>query len=359
MATGFFPLKISKINRETKDAVSIYFDIPAHLQSQYKYIPGQYLNFSVVINGEEVRRAYSLCTSPYTDDVPGIAVKQVEGGRMSTYLNTQAKEGDIIEVMPPIGKFTASIDASNSKHYILIGGGSGITPLMSILKSALSQEPNSKVTLVYCNRDMDSIIFDAKIKELQAQYTGRFDVIHSLDNPPADWNGMSGFLTTEKVKNIATGTPGGSNAHYYICGPTPLMDIAKQGLTEAGIAADHINTEYFTSPTSEKKEEAASVEEGDLLPLDEDTRVKVNVYGSDSEIDIEAGQTILEAAMDADLDPPYSCQAGVCTTCRARVLSGKVVMDEREGLSDAEIEEGFILTCQSKVCTTDVSVVFE
>ena len=359
MATGFFPLKINKVNRETKDAVSIYFDIPEHLQSQFKYLPGQYLNFSVIINGEEVRRAYSLCTSPYTDVVPGIAVKAVEGGKMSTYLNTEVKQGDVIEVMPPLGKFTANIDAANSKHYVLIGGGSGITPLMAILKSVLTQEPNSKVTLVYANRDMESIIFGDAINELQNQYGSRLTIIHSLDTPPAEWSGMSGFLTAEKVKNIATGMPGGSSAHYYICGPTPMMDIAKQGLADGGIPADHVNTEYFTSPTSEKKEETVPVEEGDLPPLEEDTKAKVNVYGSDHEIEVEAGQTILEAAMDADLDPPYSCQAGVCTTCRARLLSGKVVMDEREGLSDAEIEEGFILTCQSRVCTTDVSVRFE
>lgn len=357
MPQGFFPLKVSRIIRETPDAVSIAFQVPPHLKSQFSYQAGQYLTFHHVINGEEVRRSYSVCSSPYLDEMPVIAVKKVENGRMSSYFNDHLKEGDILEAMPPMGKFIVVPEASRKAHYVLIGGGSGITPLYSILLTVLHQEPNSTITLLYANRNEVSVIFAAALKEMAATYPERLDIVYVYDNPPAGWHGLSGFLTTPMIHQVLRQhVEKPREAVYYICGPGPLMQMAKSSLEMAGIPADHVKTEYFSAVSSETKAAPpVSATEDATIPHD----VKVEVYGKEHTITVKPGDTILNAAQDAGLEPPFSCTVGVCTTCRARVLSGKVHMDEREGLSDAEINEGFVLTCQSHPLTDGVHVIYE
>lgn len=363
MPAGFYSIPVSKVTRETKDAVSITFDVPSLMASQYQYKAGQYLTFSVVINGEEVRRSYSMCSSPLTGEQITIAVKEVEGGRMSTYLNRNIKEGDVLDIMPPMGKFILEPNESEANHYFLFGGGSGITPLFSIIKTALKAEPNSKCYLVYANRDEDSIIFKDEIDALEAAHDN-LKVIHTLDNPKGAWMGHRGYLTKETVSEIARQELGLNYpvAQYYTCGPSPMMDVVVEGLKTIGVRDENIHTEYFTAVTKKEKIEEAAIDSDGALNYSEEVvkrKIHVEVFGEKKEITVKPEQTILIAAQDAGLDPPYSCCVGVCTTCRAKLRSGKANMEEREGLSDAEINEGYILTCQAHPLSDDVDLVFE
>lgn len=363
MPAGFYALPVSKVTQETNDAVSISFDVPTLMASQYQYTAGQYLTFSIVINGEEVRRSYSMCSSPIAGEQITIAVKEVEGGRMSTYLNRNVKEGDVLDIMPPMGKFILEPNATAVNHYFLFGGGSGITPLFSIIKTALKAEPNSKCYLVYANRDEDSIIFKDEIDALEAAHEN-LTVIHSLDNPKSAWMGHRGYLTKEKVSEIARQELGLNYpvAQYYTCGPGPMMDVVVEGLKTIGVRDENVHTEYFTAVAKKDTAEESNSGPAEALNYSEEVverKIQVEVFGEKKEIVVKPEQTILIATQDAGLDPPYSCCVGVCTTCRAKLRSGMATMEEREGLSDAEIEEGYILTCQAHPLSDDVDLVFE
>lgn len=358
MPAGFYSLPVKQITRETSEAVSIEFDVPTHLSSQFNYKAGQYLTFSIVINGEEVRRSYSVCSSPVTNADPVIAVKQVENGRMSTYLNTQLKEGDIIDVMPPMGKFILEPNSSATNHYFMFGGGSGITPLISIIKTALLTEPNSKCYLFYANRNEESIIFREELDALEEN--PNLKIFYSLDEPNADWSGHSGYLTENKVSELIRQELGLNYpvAHYYTCGPGVMMKIVENGLKSTGVRDENINVEYFTSVVKEEAKEDVATAVNYSEEVIERT-IKVEVFGEQKEVTVKPEETILIAAQDVGLDPPYSCTIGVCTTCRARLRSGKASMEEREGLSDAEIDDGYILTCQAHPLSDDVDLIYE
>lgn len=360
MPAGFFSIPVAKVNKETKDAVSITFDVPPLMASQYAYKAGQYLTFNVVINGEEVRRSYSMCSSPVTGEAITIAVKEVEDGRMSGYLNSSVKAGDVLEIMPPMGKFILNPNPSAANNYLLFGGGSGITPLISIAKTALKMEPNSKCYLVYANRNEDSVIFKAELDALEAAYSN-FKVIYSYDTPSAEWSGLSGFLTQEKVSELTRQELGLNYpvAQYYTCGPGPMMDVVVKGLQSIGVRDDSIHTEYFTAKTKEEPTASAGAQSQNYSDEVIERTISVEVYGDKKDIVVKPTETILIAAQNAGMDPPYSCTVGVCTTCRAKVRSGSTKMEEREGLSDAEIEEGYILTCQAHPLSDGVDLVFE
>jgi ring-1,2-phenylacetyl-CoA epoxidase subunit PaaE len=359
MPTGFYKLKVDKITRETPDAVSIRLLVPPPLKSMFTYKAGQYLTVHSMINGEDVRRSYSVCSSPFEDAMPTVAVKQVEDGRMSSFLNTSLKEGDMLDAMPPMGNFIVEPEGDRSNHYVLFGGGSGITPLFSIARTVLGQEPNSKISLVYANRDEDSIIFKNSIVEMGENFGDRFSVVHILDNPSSSWTGLSGMLNQMKVTQLVNQLTHNEplKADYFICGPSGLMKLVENSLIDMKIDAGNIHLEYFTAVTKDSddtpKDDTDEVDEGG------DKQVKVDVYGDEQTITVPPTKTILEAAQDAGMDPPYSCTVGVCTTCRARVLSGKVRMDEREGLSDSEIEDGYVLTCQGHPITNNVELTYE
>lgn len=358
MSEGFYPLKVSKAVKETSDATTFYFEVPSELESTFNYKAGQYLTFEVAINGEKVRRSYSLCTYSGVDAQPGVTVKQVEGGKMSTYLNQNVKEGDILSTMPPMGKFITEINPSHSKHYVLFGGGSGITPVMGIAKEVLNQEPNSKVTLVYANKNPDSVIFKDALIKLEANYSGRFKVLHSYDTAPFTWFGLKGMLTEEKVESIVKNKIGGAFDQYvyFICGPSPMMDVIKRGLTTLGVNKDNINIEYFSAPVNSEKTAETVVADASFSGMAE---ITLHVYGKTHVIQCDENTTVLNAAMKQGIDPPYSCTVGVCTTCRAKVHSGAVQMLEREGLSDSEIKDGFVLTCQSVPRTNKIELTYE
>lgn len=365
MSKHFHSLKISKVVKETQDAISIAFEIPQELKEVFSFKAGQALVLKVKINNEEQRRTYSICTGLDNGEPITVATKRVKDGLVSNYLNDHAKAGDSIEVMPPSGSFFVTPDKENIMHYVLIGGGSGITPLMSILKTVLLQEPKSKVTLIYGNRNIQSIIFKKKLDGLKNNYSERFQLIYTLDQPEADWQGFKGMLSQENLTNILQDNLSTDikNAVYYLCGPTEMMKIAEKTLLNLSVFPGNIHHEYFT-PSGNKKEEIVETKTETKVIEEEIVSEKiesVTVILDQEEhiVPINPSLKILHAAMEAGLEPPYSCRSGICSTCRAKLLSGRVKMDEREGLTEDEIKMGYILTCQSHPLTANVKVDYE
>jgi ring-1,2-phenylacetyl-CoA epoxidase subunit PaaE len=367
MSIKFSALPIKQFIDETPDAYTMVLPKPAG--EQFNYQPGQYLTFKVNVNGEELRRAFSLSSSPVADDHLSVTIKRVEGGRVSNYLRDHLKPGDELQVLPPMGNFKVELNASNRNNYVLIGGGSGITPLMSILKSVLQEEPNSIVTLWYCNRDKESVIFRDQLEQLRQQYGDRLSVFHTLTRPSADWQGPSGRLDTAMVYQLLSDLFMNDEHRklYYLCGPNGLMDAAEAALDKHAVNPADINREYYSAPapTVDQVSEAYGEGEGgsesgqvDDYELKEQ-KVIITLDDETTEVTVKATETVLEAAMEAGLDPPFACQSGICTTCRAMLKSGVVSMDEAEGLSEDEIEEGYILTCQSHPLTADVEIDYD
>ncbi len=354
MPSGFFQIAVKDIIRQTPEAVQIIFDIPAKLSPQFLYEAGQYITICKTLDNEEVRRSYSICSDPKTDLDLSVAVKEVHHGKMSTFLNQSLNRGDLLDIMPPMGNFQVAKNTEKNQHHFLFGGGSGITPLISMIKSILNIEGNL-ATLIYANKTEDSIIFKEELNTIKSKFPKRFKLIHTLDNPSSSWKGLQGQLNPDSVAELVDAYSFSSSV-FYICGPNAMMEMVRDTLLNNAIHSEKIRMEYFTATSSSLLKENETEEVGNEVIESEAT---LEVYGEVSTVMVEEGQTILEAAQEADLDPPYSCSAGVCTTCRARIVSGNVVMEEREGLSDAEIEEGFVLTCQSKPTTKNCHLVFE
>jgi len=358
---AFHSIKIKEVRKETSDAVSVHFDIPENIREEYRYKPGQYLTLKVTVNGEELRRAYSLCTSPYVDNVPAIAVKRVEDGRVSNYVNDQFAEGQQLEVMTPMGNFTTELNEFYSRHFILYAGGSGVTPMMSILKSVLEIEPSSHVTLVYGNRDEESIIFNNELDELEGHFADRFKIVHCLNEAPEGWGGETGLLTSDKVTEIVNNIGGDiKNAQHFICGPGAMMDSVKAALDGLNIPADKIHIEYFTSKIDQGEGSDSSA--GDTVsnePFSGVAQVEVELQGDNFNVEVSESETILQAGLEAGIDPPFACQMGICTTCRAKMLEGAVHMDETEGLTQDELDQNYILTCQSHPKSNSIKIRYE
>lgn len=347
---NFHKLKVSKVNRETADAVSVSFSVPAELKENFNFIQGQYLTLRLTVNGETINRSYSLCSSPYGDEDPTVAVKRVEGGRASNFINDKVNIGDEVEVMEPMGNFHTPLNDSNQKHYILFGGGSGITPMMSIIKSVLVKEPQSKITLFYGNRDLESVIFRAQLDQMSQDQADRLKVIHILDKADQGWSGYTGIMNQATVLQLLRENTSLSfdNAEIFICGPSPMMAEVKQALQTMGLPDEKVHIEYFTAKAPGDDVESASVGAGDSdEEISGSTKVKIIYDGKEHEFEMDTGDTVLEAALDAGYDPPYACMVAACCTCRAKLLGGKVEMDDRESLTDDEIEEGYVLTCQA------------
>jgi ring-1,2-phenylacetyl-CoA epoxidase subunit PaaE len=346
----FHKLKVASVKRETPDAVSVSFDVPSELKDKFKYIPGQYMTLRMPVNGQLHNRSYSFCSSPFRDEPITIAVKEVAGGTVSTFVNKTLTAGMELEVMEPMGNFHSPLSASHAKHYILFGGGSGITPVFSILKSVLAAEPNSKVSLFYGNRDTQSIIFRKQLDALEAANPSRLKVVYILDKAEAGWTGYTGFIVKDIALELlkAYTDMNFSNAEFFICGPTPMMKEVEHALESIAVSKDKTHIEYFTVKADEDKV-AANVggDTEDSSPFTGKTKVKIIYDGNEVEFDVSEKETILTAALDAGYDPPYSCMVAACCTCRAKLVSGKVEMDDRESLTDAEIARGYVLTCQA------------
>jgi ring-1,2-phenylacetyl-CoA epoxidase subunit PaaE len=351
----YLSLKIREVVKETPDTVTIFFEQP---EPYLDYKAGQYLTVILDVNGKEERRSYSLCTSPFVDPYPGITVKRVSGGLVSNYLNDQIRPGKTIEIMKPLGNFVSEYHSKNKRNFVMIAGGSGITPIMGITKSVLVNEPESKVTLLYCSRSEDQIIFKNELEKLEEKYDGRLMVIHNLSKPLDSWTGLKGRLDAEKIKDVLDSTVelGKDTNRFYVCGPEGLMKTGIETLKQLGIPDERIMEESFYSDLDAKEQE---MKEAGLLSPELTREVEVIVEGESFTFEVPAGKTILEAGLDEDVDMPYSCQSGLCTACRGRLISGKVDMIEDAGLSESEIAEGYILCCSSKPASSDIKINIE
>jgi ring-1,2-phenylacetyl-CoA epoxidase subunit PaaE len=345
----FNKLRVLEVKQETADAVSVSFEVPAELKQSYNYIPGQYTTLKLNVNGENVNRSYSFCSSPYLNEPLTIAVKRVEGGKGSNFIASNFKPGVEVEVMEPMGNFHTTISPANQRHYVLFAGGSGITPVLSIFKSVLAHEPNSKVTLFYGNRNENSVIFKERIEQLAQQHAGRAKVVYIYD-APINHSTYSGFILKDMALRLLRENTDLSfaNAEVFICGPTPMMKEIESALQALMVPKEKVHIEYFTAKAEEDKQSAdvGTTVAGDE-PFNGKTKVKIIFDGNTREFEVSEKETILEAALDAGYDPPYSCMVAACCTCRAKLISGKVEMDDRESLTDAEISKGYVLTCQS------------
>jgi len=345
MSVAFHTLTIAEMVDETAEARSIRFAVPEELRETFKFKPGQHLTLKAEIAGEELRRNYSLCVAPQ-DDMVMVTVKRIAGGAFSNWANDNLEPGMAIEVMPPHGSFTWDFREGAANHYAGFAGGSGITPVISLLKTALLTEPGSRFTLFYGNRDSNSIIFLEALAKLKNRFMDRLQVHHFLAEEAEEFALFNGLLDRPKCDEIlATLIDPAEVAAFFICGPGPMMDAAEEALKARGVAPDRIHLERFTADrppeAMQAQLEAMSREAAGLSML-------VTLDGRKRRVAFDAAAgNILDSARAAGLPAPFACKAGVCATCRARVVSGEVEMAARYGLTDEEVAAGYVLTCQS------------
>ena len=347
--SSFYKLSIKEVRRETKDAVSVLFNIPLELKPDYTFVAGQYVTLKLTLDGEEIRRAYSICTSPESGELR-IAIKSVSVGAFSTFANTTLKAGDLIEVSTPEGKFTFEPDASRIKNYAAFAAGSGITPVMSIIKSVLDGEPQSTFVLVYGNKSPETTIFHEYLHELQVKFTGRLFVHHVFSKARAE-NALFGridkstvnFILNNKYKEIEFDK-------FYLCGPEGMINTVSDVLKEHNVKEKDIKFELFFAPTEENEINAS---------LEGHTKITVLVDNEETTFEMSQKQTLLEAALKQGLDAPYSCQGGICSSCLARITTGTAEMKKNTILTDGEIAEGLILTCQAHPTSKEIVVDYD
>ncbi len=353
----FHTLAVREIRRETKECVSIAFDVPEVLQKDFQYIQGQYLTLKTDLNGEEVRRSYSICSCPTGPELR-VAVKQVPKGKFSTFANQVLQVGDTLEVMTPIGKFYTELDPNNQKHYVAFVGGSGITPVMSIMRSVLCTELKSHFTLFYGNRNFDSIIFRDEIEALKNEYLERLSVYHLLSREITDVPLFNGRLTGEKASLFCDRLFNWKEVdEFFLCGPGEMIMDIKDTLIGKGVDKKKVHFELFTTPG-----QAAQVSKPRVRKKqrDDDSQIEVTLDGITYLFGLDPdGPSILDAALHHGIDVPFACKGAVCCTCKARVLKGQVAMEMNYALEDDESEAGYILTCQSHPRTDKVVVSFD
>jgi len=356
MAEHFHALRVADIVAETADANSIRLEIPAELRDRFAFKAGQHLTLRATIDGDEVRRNYSLCTAPADQDWM-VTVKRIGGGLFSNWIGDRLKAGDTIDVMPPHGSFTTQLDAARARHVVGIAGGSGITPVMSLIKTLLKEEPQSRFTLLYGNRDSSSVIFLEALAGLKDKHLGRFELYHFLDQEEQDIDLFNGMLNRERcAEAIALLVPDAAEvSDWFICGPGPMMDAAEGALLDRNVPRDSIHIERFTA---DRPAEAVTREIAQLQSEAEGVTVAVTLDGRTRRVPFAAGN-ILDSARAAGIPAPFACKAGVCATCRARVTSGKVEMAARYGLTDEEVAAGYVLTCQSVPLGDGVAVDYD
>jgi len=356
MAEHFHPLTVAEVVPETDEAMSIRFTVPEKLEEAFRFKAGQHLTLRADIGGEEVRHNYSLCTAPFENDLM-VTVKRIAGGVFSNWVSDQLKAGDVLDVMTPHGSFTTSFDPGAERHYVAFAGGSGITPIISLVRTALAEEPRSRFTLFYGNKDSTSIIFLEALAALKDRYMGRLEIFHFLDQEEGDIDLFNGMLDRERcdaaIEHLVD-DPKVVDA-WFICGPGPMMDAAEAALLDRGVDKDRIHIERFTAG---RPSAALAAQMQALQEQAAGLTVSVTLDGRTRKVDFTEAN-ILDSARAAGLPAPFACKAGVCATCRAKVTRGKVEMAARYGLTDEEVAAGYVLTCQSVPAGEGVAVDYD
>ena len=347
--SSFYKLTIKEVRRETPEAVSVAFNIPPELKADYAFTAGQYITLKLTLDGQEIRRAYSICSSPGSEELR-VAIKSVSVGAFSTFANSVLKAGDVIEVSQPEGKFTFEPDASRQKSYAAFAAGSGITPVMAILKSVLENEPLSSFVLVYGNKTPEQTIFRDELHELELKYTGRLFVYFIYSQSKVDGE-LFGRIERSTVNFIV------NNKHkemdfdkFYLCGPEEMINTVADVLKEHSVKEKDIKFELFFAPKAENEIDTS---------LEGHTKITVLVDGEEATFEMSQKQTILDAALKQGLDAPYSCQGGICSSCLARITVGSAEMKKNTILTDGEIAEGLILTCQAHPTSEQIYVDYD
>lgn len=346
--SDFYTLSVSNIQHETPNSVSIEFKIPEDLKQIFAFKAGQYITIKHVLNGVEVRRAYSICSTPQSG-ILRVGVKKVEKGSFSIYANTQLQVNDTLEVMPPQGKFVLETQPEEKRKYAAFVAGSGITPVLSIVKTALEQEPHSTFALVYGNRSMDETMFYAELLELQLKYPERL-YLEFIYSRKQEGEATFGRIEKSTVNYLLKNTFKDLTFDaYYLCGPEAMIDEVSATLKQHGVNEKLVHYELFTT-----------AETGLLVePHEGTTTITVTVDDETATFTMPQTTSVLQAALDEGLDPPYSCQGGICSTCIARITEGKAEMRKNQILTDSEIAEGLILTCQAHPTTPTIVIDYD
>lgn len=354
----FFPLIVQELRPLTADAVEVTFTVPAELQEQFDFLPGQYVALRATIDGHEIRRSYSLCRPPTPGEI-SVGIKRDFGGRFSSWAQTELTPGDTLEVMSPQGSFTSSVDQFDGMHVAGVAAGSGITPLMALATSVLAHSTTSRFTLVYTNRSTTNIMFLGELSDLKDRYPTRFVVHHVLSREERPSTLLSGRIDEEKLNGIFDRLLLPSTVdEWFLCGPMELVQMCRSTLEGHGVAASRVRYELFTTGEPGQPQEKRTVR----VRADEPTfKISFTLDGQLVKVDspVSASESILDAALRVRPDAPYACAGGVCGTCRARVLEGAVNMTENYALEPDELERGYVLTCQSHPTTSRVRVDYD
>jgi len=370
MAGEFIPVRVKEVRQETSETVSILLEYPEDNKDHLLYKPGQYLTVRWNDGGKEHRRSYSISSVP-EDPYLSITIKEVSGGKLSPLLVRKIKPGDLLEILPPEGRFTAHFGPENKRQIFLIGAGSGITPLISIARTVLEKEPRSSVILLYGSRTREQIIFKDKLDYLESHYAGQLHVYHTLSKPEAggmsvvkslfgskksEWTGLKGRISPGQIKTLLEKHPvNKKNDLIFLCGPGDLIEMTEKTLISLDVNPEAIKKEYFTPPSDEADNVTRPSEKKDT-----GTHSHVTVHLRGDVINIEVDdKTILDTLLDLGYDAPYSCHSGACATCMAKVIQGQVEMDACFALSDKEVSSGYILTCQSHPLTSIVEITYD
>ena len=356
MAVHFHPLKVKAVKKETTDCVSVLFDVPEQLLEEYRFAQGQNITLKKIIDGEELRRSYSICSAPHENELK-VAIKKTEGGKFSSFANETLQPGDELEVLPPTGKFNTTLSKANKKNYLAFAAGSGITPVISLIKAALHTEPESSFTLVFGNRSRASIIFFEELEAIKNKYLQRFSLINILSRERTEADLNFGKIDDAKLHELSRLVDYKNADECFICGPEAMIFCVKDFLVQQGVDKKKIHFELFNTSGKGVKSET---------PVQEVTSaaqsiitVKADGRSFDITLALNSHTTILDAALKQGADLPFACKGGMCCTCKAKLIEGEVSMDVSWGLEQEEIEKGFILTCQSHPKTEKVIVDFD
>ena len=351
----FYPLRVTDVRKDIRDAVIVTLQADAADKAHFDYIPGQYLTFKKTFDGEELRRSYSICSSA-DDKLLRVGIKKVKGGWFSGWANEELAVGDVLDTLPPQGKFHDVIEPDVGKNYLMFAVGSGITPILALTKTILESEPKSKVILTYVNRSFNTIMFREELSDLKDRFLTRFSILHALKNDAGGIDMLNGRVDADKLDQLFTTWMSPVDADKaFICGPRELLFLIVDRLKAHGMPKEKIKIELFASaPPKKSKPKTEGVD------VKKDVKATVIIDGQSRQFEMaRTGESFLEAALAANIELPFSCKGGVCSTCCGKVIKGKVEMQTNYALEDYEVERGLALTCQAMPLSDDITISFD